>query len=132
MKRRPRVLFGGGLLLAGALGLVCCVFMGPSEEELTQIRAALAKPEVLLLDVRSPEEFSTGHLTSAVNVPVGELGVRLAELGAKERPVVVYCRSGRRSARAAGLLADAGFTSVLDLGGIGNGEDVALVTTTSR
>ena len=45
--------------------------------------------------------------------------------------MVVYCRSGRRSARAAGLLREEGFTSVLDLGGLSNGSDVARVTTTS-
>ena len=76
-----------------------------------------------LLDVRSADEFAAGHLRGALNVPVQELNQRLAELGAKERPVAIYCRSGRRSAVAAQLLRAAGFTSVTDLGGL---VDVAL------
>jgi rhodanese-related sulfurtransferase len=73
-----------------------------------------------LLDVRNPDEFASGHLPEALNIPVADLGQRLAEVGSKERPVVVYCRSGGRSARAAQELVGAGWTTVLDLGGIGN------------
>jgi len=72
---------------------------------------------VTLLDVRSPDEYAGGHLEGALNVPLQELGARLTELGPKGRPVKVYCRSGRRSAIAAQLLRDAGFSSVKDLGG---------------
>lgn len=73
----------------------------------------------LLLDVRTPEEFADRHLDGAVNIPVQELGARVRELGAKDRPVVVYCRSGARSASATKLLKNAGY-EVLDIGGIGN------------
>lgn len=72
----------------------------------------------LLLDVRGPDEFAAGHLDGALNVPVDEIGQRLTELGPKEQPVAVYCRSGRRSAAAALLLRDAGFVRVTDLGGL--------------
>ena len=68
--------------------------------------------------MRSADEFAAGHLPGALNVPVQELNQRLAELGAKDRPVAIYCRSGRRSAAAAQLLRGAGFTSVTDLGGL--------------
>jgi len=70
----------------------------------------------LLLDVRTAEEFSTGHLPGATNVPVQELESRLSEVGDQNRPVVVYCRSGARSARASGILRAHGFRSVSDLG----------------
>jgi rhodanese-related sulfurtransferase len=73
----------------------------------------------LLLDVRTPEEFRDRHLDGAVNIPVQELAGRVSELGAKERPVVVYCRSGARSASAARLMKNAGY-EVVDIGGIGN------------
>ncbi|MBI2377563.1 MAG: rhodanese-like domain-containing protein [Deltaproteobacteria bacterium] len=69
-----------------------------------------------LVDVRSPSEFASGHLPGARNIPVDELDKRVDELGAKETPVVVYCRSGARSAQAASILARAGFTSVSNLG----------------
>lgn len=73
----------------------------------------------LLLDVRTPEEFRERHIQGAVNIPVQELGARVRELGAKERPIVVYCRSGARSATAAAMMKAAGY-QVLDIGGIGN------------
>ncbi|HKO90680.1 MAG TPA: rhodanese-like domain-containing protein [Polyangiaceae bacterium] len=72
----------------------------------------------MVLDVRSRDEFAAGHLSGALNVPVDELETRLSELGPPQRPVAVYCRSGRRSAFAAQLLRRAGFVSVTDLGGI--------------
>jgi rhodanese-related sulfurtransferase len=74
----------------------------------------------LLVDVRSVEEFNGGHLKGALNVPVQTLPGRLAELGAKDKPMVVYCASGGRSAHAARVLKAAGFTNVLDLGGMSN------------
>lgn len=72
----------------------------------------------LLLDVRTTQEFAGGHLPGAVNIPVQDLDRRLSEVGAKERPVVVYCRSGQRSARAARMLKGAGYQAVHDLGSI--------------
>ncbi len=67
-----------------------------------------------LLDVRTHEEFTSGHLRGANNIPVQELGRRIAEVP-KNHPVVVYCRSGGRSAQATALLKAAGHR-VLDLG----------------
>jgi rhodanese-related sulfurtransferase len=69
-----------------------------------------------LLDVRTSEEFARGHLPGAVNIPVQELDRRMSELEPKDRPIVVYCRSGNRSGRAARMLKDAGYVSVHDLG----------------
>ncbi len=64
----------------------------------------------LLLDVRTPAEYSTGHLPGALNVPLGDLPRRVEKL-AKDKPVVVYCRSGARSASARRFLERAGFTA---------------------
>ena len=69
-----------------------------------------------LLDVRSAEEFGRGHLPGAFNIPVQELDNRLGEVGPRSGDVVVYCRSGHRSSRAAQLLREHGFTKVHDLG----------------
>ncbi|RMG95386.1 MAG: rhodanese-like domain-containing protein [Deltaproteobacteria bacterium] len=70
----------------------------------------------LLVDVRTPAEFAAGHVEGAKNIPVQELPQRLRELGDPSRPVVLYCRSGARSASAARLLAQHGFTKVVDVG----------------
>ena len=69
-----------------------------------------------LVDVRSPEEFAGGHLPGAINVPVQQLDGRMGEIGPHDQPVVVYCQSGMRSARAASTLRQAGFASVHNLG----------------
>lgn len=73
--------------------------------------------EHLLLDVRTPEEFAEGHIAGAVNIPLDSLSSRLSEVPTDE-PVVVYCRSGNRSAQAVEILQDAGYTQVRDLGGL--------------
>jgi phage shock protein E len=71
----------------------------------------------LLLDVRTPEEYADGHISGAVNIPLAELANQLSQVP-QNIPVVVYCRSGNRSAQAATLLKEAGYTQVLDMGGI--------------
>jgi phage shock protein E len=68
----------------------------------------------VLLDVRTREEFAEGHVKGALNIPVQELGARLGELPAHAK-VVVYCRSGGRSAMAKQLLSSRGH-DVLDIG----------------
>jgi len=64
----------------------------------------------VLLDVRTPEEFAIGHIDGALNIPIDDLGARIAELADKDNPVIVYCRSGSRSAQAAKTLEKAGFS----------------------
>jgi len=69
-----------------------------------------------LLDVRTPDEYARGHLPGAINIPVQELDRRLAEAGAPDQELIVYCRSGHRSGRAAEILRQHGFTKVHNLG----------------
>ncbi len=82
-----------------------------------QYVAQFSAADHLLLDVRTRAEFQSGHIAGATNIPVEQLAGRLAEVP-RDRPVVVYCRSGNRSAQAARLLRDAGYESVYDLGGL--------------
>jgi phage shock protein E len=74
-------------------------------------------PVSQVIDVRTPEEFAAGHVQGATNLDVesGAFEAALAGLD-KEAPFTLYCRSGRRSAIAADLMAKAGFTQVTDLG----------------
>ena len=69
-----------------------------------------------LIDVRTPDEFTAGHLDGAINVPVDELAGKVQTLGSKDQPIVVYCASGTRSAMAASTLERAGFLHVHNLG----------------
>lgn len=76
---------------------------------------------LVLLDVRTPQEFAgeAGHLQGALLLPVQELEERSAELAPlKDRPILVYCRSGSRSSRASELLAAQGFKIFMVDGGM--------------
>jgi len=70
-----------------------------------------------LVDVRTAEEFSAGYIPGAINVSLQELQQKMNCIP-KDKPVIVYCRSGNRSAFAANMLMQAGYTEVYDLGGI--------------
>jgi len=72
----------------------------------------------LVLDVRDAQEFASGHLPRARHIPVGDLSNRMPEIEKyKEKPVLVTCMKGSRSATAAKLLRRAGFKSVFHLKG---------------
>lgn len=68
-----------------------------------------------VLDVRTPQEFTQGHIASAVNLPLDEVGARAAEVPG-DKPVYVICRSGNRSAQASDILKKAG-KDVKNVGG---------------
>jgi phage shock protein E len=72
-----------------------------------------------IIDVRTAEEFRDGAYPRAVNIPVGSLGARLREIP-KEKPVVLYCASGARSASAARIMKQAGYADVTNAGGLGD------------
>jgi phage shock protein E len=80
--------------------------------------------QAVVIDVRTAEEHKSGHLQGDHNIPVDAIGARVAEVerltqGNKAAPVVVYCRSGARSSRAASTLRAAGFANVINAGGFG-------------
>jgi rhodanese-related sulfurtransferase len=77
---------------------------------------APARPH-LLIDVRTPEEFKSGHIPGAINIELDTLASRIREIP-QDRPIVLYCRSGRRSEMAAEILGHFGYSQVTDLGGI--------------
>lgn len=78
--------------------------------------------QVVLLDVRTVEEFVDGHIPNALNIPHKELEARLAELsGEKNTQIVIYCRSGRRAEVAKEVLVKNGFSYLDHLTGDFNG-----------
>lgn len=70
-----------------------------------------------IIDVRTTEEFRDGAYPGARNIPVSSLGARLGEIP-KDKPIVVYCASGVRSSSAARAMKQAGFTDVVNAGGL--------------
>ena len=75
--------------------------------------------DYILLDVRTQAEYAEGHIPGAICLPNETIGSEPpAELPDREQTILVYCRSGRRSAEAAQKLADMGYVNVLEFGGI--------------
>ncbi len=81
-----------------------------------ELASRLKQNHVKLLDVREPHELQISALPNAVNIPLGTLAARLSELDSAQ-DIVVFCKSGSRSARALELLASAGFKKVKNLRG---------------
>jgi rhodanese-related sulfurtransferase len=80
-----------------------------------QAKGILAqKGNMFLVDVRTPDEYRQAHLRGAVSIPLNDLKSRLGEIP-KNRPVLVYCAVGARSAPAAGFLAMKGYQEVYHL-----------------
>jgi rhodanese-related sulfurtransferase len=105
------------LLVVAAV--VLFVLLRPKPDVSAEEARQLLSQGARLVDVRSPQEFAAGHIDGAINIPVGEIASRLAELEPKDAGVVVYCQSGMRSARAAKFLREHGFSKTRDLGSIG-------------
>ena len=105
------------LLLGG-----CSVAEGSPMAEYRRISSEEAKAmmdtaDVIILDVRTQEEFDAGHIEGAILIPYSEIAQRAQELD-KTATILIYCRSGRRSEIAARVLVDMGYPAVYDFGGI--------------
>ena len=105
--------------LAIALGMVFGVQQLQAADGVDVKQAQIMSQQgALLLDVREPEEYSAIHAPNAKLIPLGQLNSRLQEIAAyKDKPIVVMCRSGRRSAQAVSLLQEAGYSQVSNVKG---------------
>jgi rhodanese-related sulfurtransferase len=117
----PLITRGQSLLRLALLSLLSLVFV-PMMANATTQDPAVAWDKIaagaMVLDVRTPEEFAEGHLANAVNIPFEQVAEEFAKRGiAKDAPVVLYCRSGRRSGIATETLAAAGYTQTYNGGG---------------
>jgi phage shock protein E len=121
-----RTIFLAGLLATAAIALPSAAAEPAQSAERaptitqTELLSKLDRkdPEVIVLDVRTAAEFAAGHVPGARNVSHDELPARLDELAAlRDKPVVLYCRSGRRTQIAEETLRKAGFTKLLHLEG---------------
>lgn len=74
---------------------------------------------VIILDVRTSNEFNEGHIENAINIDSSQIE-KAVDLFEKDQTILVYCRSGNRSKKAAKQLAKLGYTNVFDFGGINN------------
>ncbi|MDD2988738.1 MAG: rhodanese-like domain-containing protein [Zoogloea sp.] len=93
-----------------------------------QATTLINREDAIVVDVRESAEYSAGHLLNARHIPLGELEKRLGELDKfKDKPVILNCQSGSRSASACGVLRKAGFNNVHNLeGGIAAWEQAGM------
>lgn len=114
-----------GLLLFSMTACLKQKTEGVVVANVTVFEEKMQESDVQLIDVRSPEEFAEGHIPNAVNININ--GDNFEEETAKldkEKPVMVYCKMGGRSAKAAANLKAQGFKSITDLdGGITSWKD---------
>lgn len=92
--------------------------------------SALWASDPVWIDVRSADEYSAGHVEGAANIPYTEIGARIGEVTEdKDALIYVYCRSGRRSGIAQNTLQAAGFSNVVNIGGLEEAKARAAETT---
>ena len=93
------------------------VYMNITAQEAKEIMDT--KEGYIILDVRTQEEYDSGHIPHAILIPDYEITARAeAELTDKNQLILVYCRSGRRSKIAAEALVELGYTNIKEFGGI--------------
>ena len=113
-QRNRGSLVGRWAALSGLLVIVVSA-LALAANDLATIQSNISAP--VIIDVRTPQEFATGSIEGAVNLPLKGLPDSLLNEGIElDEEVVVYCRSGRRSAEAKTLLKAAGFELVFDGG----------------
>ena len=104
--------------------LLCC-FSGCAQKvfkdaDVQEFEKITAEKSVVILDVRTPQEFLGGHIKNAVNIDVKADSFKdeaLRQLSDKNQMIAVYCRSGRRSVTAANILSEEGYKNIVNLKG---------------
>lgn len=90
------------------------------DADVQEFEKITAEKSVVILDVRTPQEFADGHIKDAVNIDVKADSFKdeaLRQLSDKNQMIAVYCRSGRRSVTAANILSEEGYKNIVNLKG---------------
>ena len=117
MKRIIPILLAALLCLTGCSAEGKMTYRRISREEAKQMMSL--DDGHIIVDVRRQDEYDSGHIPGAILIPNESIGTEQPEqLPDKDRIILVYCRSGRRSKEAAQKLANMGYTNVYEFGGI--------------
>ncbi len=120
MKMIYSIIFVSSLILAAISG--CISTTKPPEKaqytdvSVQQAREMIDSGDVLILDVRTQEEYEAGHIINSTLIPVQVLDKRLNELP-RDKKILVYCKSGSRSAQASQILINNGFKEIYNMKG---------------
>ncbi len=139
-----RVIAAGALAVAAITGVSACSTSAPASSASSQapgqhmaasnFSTAMKAPGTIVLDVRTPAEYASGHLPQATNIDIegADFANKIAELD-KNATYAVYCHSGSRSGSALDQMTAAGFSHVYDLaGGIGAWQNMGGPMATGR
>ncbi len=114
------------ILIAGAAAAALFLFIRASSFAKPDAARALLAQGGKLIDVRTSGEYAGGHVAKAVNVPLDQLGARIAQVAPdKASPLLLYCASGARSGAGVRILKGMGYTNVANLGGHGRAQHIA-------
>ncbi|MEG0592565.1 MAG: rhodanese-like domain-containing protein [Coprobacillus sp.] len=105
------------VLLAG-LFLTGCSSQSYQTITAKEAKTMIEEREVIIIDVREENEYNQGHIQDAILIPLSSINKDNELLPDKDKTVLVYCRSGNRSAKAAKKLVDLGYKDIYDFGGI--------------
>ncbi|MBK5262690.1 MAG: rhodanese-like domain-containing protein [Peptostreptococcaceae bacterium] len=75
---------------------------------------------IMIIDVRTPAEFKSGHIPKAVNIPLDQADKIIGQVKNKDSIIYVYCLSGARSSQACNYFSKIGYTNVTNIGAVGN------------
>ena len=107
------------ILLCGCSAVLCACGNPGSAVSDAPGKPASVPSAIVLIDVRSADEFASGHLRGAVNIPHDRITEEIGSVAAdKSTPVILYCRSGRRAETALNALKAAGYENVSNYGGL--------------
>lgn len=106
-------------VIGAILTLLSCSSSDYKKISAKEAKAMMDESGVIVVDVREQSEYDSGHIENAILMPLGEIDdIAEAILPNKDSVVLVYCRSGNRSATAAEKLISLGYNNVYDFGGI--------------
>ena len=107
------------ILLCGCSAVLCACGNPGSAVSDAPGKPAAVPSAIVLIDVRSADEYASGHLRGAVNIPHDRITEEIGSVAAdKSTPVILYCRSGRRAETTLNALKAAGYENVSNYGGL--------------
>lgn len=113
-----------GVVTVAIIGALGFAFIQGQKPKMTSL------PEnAVVYDVRTPEEYARDHVSNAKLLPLAEIESGKHPTEPKDSPIAIYCRSGNRSAEAKKLLEKAGYTNIIDMGGLSDTANYGLSIT---
>jgi rhodanese-related sulfurtransferase len=104
-------------VFAVLIGLGSAGVQADAEVSPKEAAALQSAKKALIVDVREDDEWQAQHIPGAIHIPLGQLENRLGELKSQHSPLIMQCRSGKRSAKAQATLKAAGFSDVYNMEG---------------